>query len=144
MCRLLFLASDRPLPEIPWDPLNPSFHVRRPQAGEGTVETHFSKPHIYYVGSSQMCGCGFAIPDSPIEDTYDQTEYESAVEDLARFVDYLRNVLTPFDTFELYQAWDGALTRRPRRTVDLALRDVDGGTFGADEPLLFRVTRRTV
>jgi hypothetical protein len=144
MCRLLFLASDRVLPEIPWNPDQPSFHVRRTEIAEKVVEAHLTKPYLYYVGSSEMCGCGFAAPEAPIEDEFDQMEHGSAAENLAELVKYLAENLTPFETLELYQAWDGALSRRPSRTVAVGLSQIDDATFGQDEPLLFRITRRSV
>ena len=60
MCMMIYIASDRPLPLIDWQDEFPAFHVRELREEEMAVRTHFKKPYVYYAGSHEGCGCGFA------------------------------------------------------------------------------------
>ncbi len=65
MCTMVYLASEKPLPIIPWDEEHPSFHTENVQEIDvaekaSAVRSRFSKPFVYRLGSNQRCGCGFA------------------------------------------------------------------------------------
>ncbi len=60
MCLAIYIAADQPLAELAWDEQCPAFHVRRIRASESVVRKHFTKPHIYYAGAHEGCGCGFS------------------------------------------------------------------------------------
>ena len=59
MCMMVYIASDCLLPTSAWDETRPSFHVRELVERDEPVRRQFSKPHVYYVGSHEGCGCGF-------------------------------------------------------------------------------------
>jgi hypothetical protein len=59
MCMVVYLAADAPLPLISWDAQAPAFHVKALGSRDDPVRARFSKPHVYYVGSHEGCGCGF-------------------------------------------------------------------------------------
>ncbi len=60
MCMMLYLASNNPLPEIPWDEENPAFYVTSKLWEKAEcIRSIFTKPYVYYLGSDQKCGCGF-------------------------------------------------------------------------------------
>lgn len=60
MCMAVYLASDVPLPLIPWDEGNPSFNTMELSDYEQPFMEQFTKPHVYYLGSYTGCSCGFS------------------------------------------------------------------------------------
>ena len=142
MCQLLFLASDHPLPEIPWNPEARGFHVRRATVDEDSVRAHLTKSHVYYVGSHEGCGCGFSVADLPIEDQFDQWNYDASLQNVASLREYLLENLGPFSAVEIYVAWNGNITRRPKRRQSLAIAAISETTFLADQPMLVHVKAR--
>ena len=73
MCTLIYLAVDTPIPLQPWNPGEPSFHVRSLDETENLHVRRFtSRSHTYYVGSAEKCGpfsygANPGIDDSPAE-----------------------------------------------------------------------------
>jgi len=68
MCVAIYIASDHPLPTVPWDDAQPAFHVQ--DATEGyfspgnPLRAHFAQPYLYAAGSHDGCGCGFPFSDA--------------------------------------------------------------------------------
>jgi hypothetical protein len=56
---VVYIASDMPLGTWPFDPAKRGFHVTEVPAQDVAVKQHFSKPHVYYAGAFEGCGCGF-------------------------------------------------------------------------------------
>lgn len=57
---MLYLASDHPLREIPWDEAHPAFYVTSElHPSVEAVRARFSKPFVYDVASHEECGWGF-------------------------------------------------------------------------------------
>ena len=74
MCIMLYLASECPLPLVPWDEAYPGFHVtsletNRHNWWEDWVWQQFTKPFVYSIGSYQGCACGFQFEGDPWEIT---------------------------------------------------------------------------
>ena len=56
MCHVLYLASDKERPLVPWDEARRGFHVT---PCDGVALPHLTKRHLRDLGSDQGCGCGF-------------------------------------------------------------------------------------
>jgi hypothetical protein len=110
MCWVLYLASDMPLPVIPWDPGKPGFNVEEIPRAESPVSRQFSRRYLYILGSHSLCGCGFdrdqANPDHP-------NELVEAEESLVALQAYLRNAVSIAGQLDLYSCWDGDQTAEP-------------------------------
>jgi hypothetical protein len=50
MCLVVYVASDYPLPILPWDAACPRFHVTELDERGAPVRRQFTKPCVYYVG----------------------------------------------------------------------------------------------
>ena len=59
MCMVVYSGSDARLRTWPFDAAKPGFHVTEVPAQDEAVKAHFSKPHVYYAGAFEGCGCGF-------------------------------------------------------------------------------------
>lgn len=97
MCIMVYVASDEPLPTIPWIQGQPRFNVRTLAEWNTGFEVvrHFTKPTVYYLGSYQGCGCGFGDP-SP-----------EGRQSLLELRNYLAAAIKYSKTLELYSCWAG-------------------------------------
>lgn len=93
MCLALYLASNKPLPVIPWDPKKPTFHVVTLAESLGAVRKLLPYRHIYYVGSHEGCSCAF--------------NYEHEFKSVLELRDYLRKALAVTEEIEGFSCRPG-------------------------------------
>lgn len=97
---VLYVASDVRLSELPEDTPPPPLSMRPARDDEEGVRAHFTKPHVYFLGSHTGCGCGFAYG----EGVEDDVEGRASVR---RLGEYLADALERAGPLELYACWDG-------------------------------------
>lgn len=70
MCLAVYIAHSQPLPSKPWDESNPSIFIKELNEQDRLIQDKFTLKHIYYLGSHEGCGCGFAYAErlAPEED----------------------------------------------------------------------------
>lgn len=102
---MVYVASDYPLPLIPWDPSRPGFHVTKLPDRAAPVRRQFSKPHIYYVGSHEGCGCGFQYGE--YEGFEDEADLPVKRDSRRRLAELLAVALQHQPQVELFACWDG-------------------------------------
>jgi len=103
MCLALYIASPRPLPVIPWDPENPTFHVIPLSDEDEVVRKVLPGPHVYYVGSHEGCSCAF--------------NYEHEIKSALELRDYLRKALTVTDEIEGFSCRPGHADLKVKHSV---------------------------
>jgi hypothetical protein len=137
MCYAVFLASDRPLPLVPWDPSRRALHVSHVERHEAAARQAFSQTnrHVYYVGSDLHCGCGFFEHE-------DEARVTSQYGELAR---YIRDVVPPEAQLEVFVSWerdlaDGLPSVGGRREV--RVEDLIAPGFRLVERELLRIVRQ--
>ncbi len=59
MCFMLYLGSDKELEISKFDFANPKVQVTEIKKKSHPVTKHFSKTNVYYVASTEACGCSF-------------------------------------------------------------------------------------
>jgi hypothetical protein len=129
MCTLLFLASDRPVRIIPWDPANPSFHVRELTDREQAIRQRVSRPYVYYVGSHELCGCGFRY-SLPLEELWREVEEEAAArQSVQRLADYVSDLRTG-EAIDLYACATEDL--KEAEPMPTARRTISRSSIGGD------------
>jgi len=104
MCLVVYLAASKPLPELPWNPAEPAFHVQSRDDGAARVRGQMTLPHVYYVGSHEGCGCGFDQENGNPGHPEELAATRASLDALAR---YLRAAVLSHDRLELYTCWDG-------------------------------------
>ena len=122
MCLAVFLASDRPLPLVPWQEARPSFNVTELEPDETRVRGRFSKRHVYYLGAYTGCSCGFTPDDEAEEDASLRSR-----EDLVRYVTEAL-AASGGATLELFTCWDDDYLEPAARRLEIGpeeLRDPD-------------------
>jgi hypothetical protein len=137
MCWQLYLASDRALPTVKWNAKQPDFHVTAAtKSRHQLAHQHFSKPHLYLVGSDQGCGCGFDVtdPDEPSE------RDREAIRQLQLLADYLA-AATSRREVELLACWLDDEQRPPDRRQTVDGKFFVGGFLAFGERTLYTVTK---
>jgi hypothetical protein len=109
MCVAVYIASDKPLPLIPFDVGKPAFNVSEIGERSATVKQQFTKPHVYYVGSHTGCGCGFQNHSDMYGTDFgtDPEEIVAGRESRQRLAEYLRAALATQESLELFASWEG-------------------------------------
>src|SRR5690606_30128500 len=111
---VLYIATQQPLPIIPWDGNTRGIHTEILSEYDQDVRLHFSDPHVLYVGSDTCCGCGFRNascqngrwpeeewrPDDDVSHLEAQPNHE-------RLVEFISAHLPENSSFELYGVWEG-------------------------------------
>jgi hypothetical protein len=121
MCHSVYLASDHPLPLIPFDPENRAFNVDE-LSEDHPVDPLLQKPFKVYLGSRTNCSCGlnFQLEDwiennNPFDFTDEYTpemmaselkEYALEKKCLEDYFEYLRTALQ-YSDLEWFCSWDG-------------------------------------
>ena len=120
MCLVLYMSSERERPTILWDEKAPRFHVVANDTDSQQALAHFSKPHVYYLGSDNGCGCGFRQEVDYMIDELE--ELASKQDNQQRLHDYLEKCLVDEDYVELFSCWSGDEVEpiESRRNITLA------------------------
>lgn len=134
MCLNVFLAADRPLPIVDWNPDEPGFHVRSASARETAAIRHAVRGrYLFYAGSHDGCGCGFlhhwaSAGGHLSAEPHPGPKRESAVRSTASLVDYLRRTAAG-GPVELYSCWQGDEAASPLAEIALAPDSLDVSSF---------------
>lgn len=107
MCFVLYMASNKPRREIPWDDKAPAFYVSGNDADIQKVKHQFSKAHVYYVGSSSNCGCNYRRHPEWVYDTLTTEEQKTTQENQDKLHKYLSECLDDEGEIELFGCWSG-------------------------------------
>jgi hypothetical protein len=99
---MLYIASDRALPEIQWSDSNPSFYVEHVSVEEKDIRGHFSLPNVAYVGAHTKCGCGFI--EAPADDL---EEIEARGKTVKQLTSYLNSILSSGGKLQAAMLWAG-------------------------------------
>jgi hypothetical protein len=125
---VLYAAADSPLPELP-EHMPPAPLSARPiQGGEEPVRTHFTKRHIYFLGSHTGCSCGFQYGVGGDDDAQGR-------ESVRQLGVYLTAAVARVGPVELYACWDGdeAELATERATVSPVAFSGDAEEFSLSE-----------
>jgi hypothetical protein len=156
MCVMVYLASDRSLPEIDWNPDAPGFHASATiELRAEHVRKRFSKPFVYYLGAHEGCGCGFSYEtDESLQDLYGKdpsylakviTGNEQCRENVRRLREYV-SAAAEDGAVELYTVWAGDEGREPTERLSVTPSYFGGDSFGfnaMNERRFFTVSRET-
>lgn len=137
MCLVLYMASDRDRPTIPWDKSAPRFHVTDDEPAAQEARTHFTKKRVYYLGSDNGCGCGFRQESDWVIDKPE--EQASKRDNQQRLHDYLAACLEDEEFVELFSCWSGDEAENCELRRDVPLRALIDEEFFFSEGQITRV-----
>ncbi len=140
MCTLVYIASDAPIPLEPWDSARPGFHVRHVDDLEQARLRHLtSKARVYYVGTSEKCGCPFSYGANPgVDDS--PAELEARTEALDRLRHAVEGALTSSASVELL-VFEAAEWTPPKSRRRIRVEDLSTGAFAFTPPEIVQVER---
>jgi hypothetical protein len=120
MCLVLYMASDKKLAAIEWDPAAPSFYVKPNDPDASNAVVHFTKSNMAYVGSDNGCGCGFRQEHDKMID--DPERITSNTDNQRRLHAYVAARLEHETSVELYSCLGGeeSLPTEHLRTIVLS------------------------
>lgn len=113
MCMAVYIGSEVPLRTWQRDLVNPGFHVTEVSSNDEAVKRHFSKPHVYYAGAFEGCGCGFQ--ERP-EEEINRDRLAAADACRADIERYVREALTLQRSVEIYACSSGNEAAPPATT----------------------------
>lgn len=123
MCWALYLASNKDLPEVPWDKTRPAFNTQ-PLTEEDVVTQQFSFPNVIYLGSHVGCGCGFMD-----EDEEDQEEAALRQKTVQSLSSYLQAALENGAQLEMFLCWEGDQGVTPVARKVVSAKDFENPLF---------------
>ena len=144
MCFVLYMASDKPRREIRWEDAAPAFHVISGDPASIKAARHFSKRHVYYLGSSSYCGCDFRRAPEWLLQERGEMEQRAVAENQVRLHAYLSECLDDKDAIELFTCWSGDEEMPPQSRRSIAVDDLITPEFFFDDQMreLILVTKR--
>ena len=136
MCFVLYIASDSPIPDIPWDDTAPKLHTTALTEHDSAVRGAFTKRNVKYLGSSNHCGCGFRHPSNQIGEWPEEyligndPEFGSDTqEDHDSLYKFLIQQSKSTNEIEIYGCWDGEFSEPPARHEKIQVDDVVSDEF---------------
>lgn len=99
---MLYLGSDNLIPIDEWNQENPKVAFNDPVM----KPEHFSKANVYFVNSTECCGCGFK---QKIDVQYvDLSESENKSENQSQLHKHISKFLESENFIELFGCWAGS------------------------------------
>lgn len=129
MCLAVYLSSPAKLPLVAWHEESPAFYVQDVEASD-PVRSHFRWPNVYYAGSHEGCGCGFAYGLFP-ENLRDEQTAQDDVRgkaSLSALRQYVADA-TRANPLQLYACWEGEQGLPEKERVAASLDDLGGDSF---------------
>lgn len=145
MCFVLYIGTDQPIPDIPWNEKERKFNTQEIGDHDQTVAKHLNKRNKKYVGSDQGCGCGFRFvtfqsgewPEegmvAPNSDP--DPDEQSNHQQLYDFIKELKE-----EEVELYGCWDGDFSEQSKGKKEISLTDLLKADFYFRERFNYTVT----
>src|SRR5690349_14916345 len=97
------------------------------------VRQQFSKPHVYFAGSHEGCGCGFSYGRYPTRDAEDEENARKAKDSVARLREFLRRGVVDEGPLELFACWAGDELQPPRHRRTVTPEQIGGEMFWFEE-----------
>lgn len=144
MCYVVYLGTDQSLKTFKWEKEKPAFYVEEVvEKDRVLIKQYFSKSNIYYIGSHEGCGCGFAYDDEDLDvnDADDLADNESRKESVRRFNSLLEMILQKSNQIEIFLCWDGDQGLELEKTDVVKKEHFNNGDWVKDQPTFYKVYR---
>lgn len=134
------------IPKIDWNFISPAFNVSNLSEENKDVMTHFSLPHVNYIGSDESCGCGFkhALRQNgqwlPVIDSKDSDGFKNQ----KQLFDFIKDNLIDQEFIEIYGCWDGDFAELSEDKQVIGLHDLLAPDFYFKERGLYIVEIKNV
>jgi hypothetical protein len=148
MCFVLYIATPKPLPIVPWNGVTQDTHTNELTDDERAVAAHFTHRNVYSIGSANRCGCGFRNASHqqgswPAEEWRPEgdTQHLEAQPSHERLMKFLLTHLEGPDAFEFYGVWSGDEAEPPLSDLVIPFERLQDLDFWFRHRGRYRVTR---
>ena len=141
MCKIVFIGTNLDLREIPWDENKKDFHLEKISNEFKEVRRHFRTDNIYYVGTSEGCGCRFFLnPEwTGDEDEEEKKEDLNFIGQTNKLIDLIADHVSKENDVELYCCWAGDYGTNLENVETINIKDKDfRDKFEIEEKKLMR------
>lgn len=108
MCFFLYLASDNKIETEEWKEKNPKVGISSKSDISFGEEEKFKKENIYFVYSTEGCGCGFRQKfDVEYSDFFETVQKVEKDKNQQQLFELMQKVLKNEEYIELFGCWDG-------------------------------------
>ena len=130
MCLAVYLCSPSPLPLVPWHEESPAFYTEAVEVDD-PVRAHFEWPNVFYAGSHEGCGCGFAYNQMPVglQEADDEARRRGSV---AALRDYVA-AATVAGPVQLFACWEGEQSFAEKDRVEVTIDALGGDSFDFEQ-----------
>lgn len=137
MCYVVYIGTSQVLGTSEWDESNPSFFIEAlSTVDQKEVRKQFSMENVYYVGSHEGCGCGFAY-DEEFDKGYEDLNQRKA--SVLKFNELLKDVLNKSGECEIFLCWGGDESEESERFEVVGSEAFSKGGWVKDKPTFYRV-----
>ncbi len=133
MCYALYIGTESPCETSKWDENNQKFYIEDLHDRDKSVVQSFTKPHVYYVGSWQGCGCGFFSEPEWAETEEDFKEIENTKKCISDLVAFLNKKLENTNEIELFVCWEGNQGEKPEKKLEKTPEELLGHSLPFEE-----------
>lgn len=142
MCFFLYLASDNKLETEVWKEENPKVGISSKSDISFGGEEKFKKENIYFVSSTEGCGCGFRQKfDVEYPDYIEITQKLEKDKNQQQLFELIKKLLINEDSIELYGCWAGSEDSEIEFQRVIKLNELVEETFYFQEDELIKVTK---
>lgn len=122
----IYLASPARLPLVTWNEERPAFYVEE-AAPDHPVRRQFRWPNVYYAGSHEGCGCGFAYGQMPdaLQEPVDEAQRRGSLEALRKYI----GDASRFGPIQFFACWEGEQTSQLKDRVEAMPSALGGAAF---------------
>jgi hypothetical protein len=138
MCLAVYIASDKPLPIVPWEERRPSFHVHdlTKDPDDEAVRQQFEMAHVHYMGSDEGCGCGF------LKEWKEAKDLELVEKNYSELADYVRGALDGGAKVQMFSCWGGDESSEREFHETIIVDDLLQPDFQFKEKAFYEVNRQ--
>ena len=131
MCLAVYIASDRPIPDIPWNKKSRSVYTD--DSRDFGARIQFTLPNVCYIGSDQGCGCGF-IKDGCVAEELE--EVNANYQNLAKII---RDLQANGGSVEIFSGWEGTQKKAPEFNEEISVEELLKDDFELEEQAFYRI-----
>ena len=124
---MVFIGTNLELTEIPWNESKKDFSVEAISDEFKDVTRHFRTKNIYYVVTSEGCGCRFILKPEWLDENDKKEEKENLnfISQTNKLVDLITDNVSRGNEVELYCCWAGDYDSKMEKVETIKVSDKD-------------------
>jgi len=144
MCWAMYLFTDNVIDEIKWDDNNPGLFIEKiykeKNMDYNVNNWNENNKNIYYIGSSQGCGCGWQSPNHEFLDLNDEDEkkeYENKIKDRIELFKILNKNINNGSFFII--CWEGDQGNEIKQILNFNIELIKDDNYQFEELIKYMI-----